>query len=85
MIDVWTERYRPDSLSEIVGQDEITERLQAFLDEDSIPHMLFSGPAGTGKSTSAVALASDLSGDDWNQTFMETHASAVRGIDLVRG
>jgi replication factor C small subunit len=84
MIDVWTERYRPDSLSEIVGQDEITERLQAFVDEDSIPHMLFAGPAGTGKTTSAVALAKDLYGDEWNQNFMETNASDERGIDVVR-
>ena len=84
MIDVWTERYRPDSLSEIVGQGEITERLQAFVDEDSIPHMLFAGPAGTGKTTSAVALAKDLYGDEWNQNFMETNASDERGIDVVR-
>jgi replication factor C small subunit len=84
MIDVWTEKHRPDTLSEAVGQDKITERLEAFVEEDSIPHMMFAGPAGTGKTTSAVALAKDLYGDDWKQNFMETNASDERGIDVVR-
>lgn len=84
MIEVWTEKYRPEKLSEIVGQEEITERLQAFVEEDAIPHMLFAGPAGTGKTTSSVALAKDLYGEEWNQNFMETNASDERGIDVVR-
>ena len=84
MIDVWTEKHRPNTLSEVVGQDEITERLEAFVEEESIPHMLFSGPPGTGKTTCAVALAKDLYGDEWKQNFMETNASEERGIDVVR-
>ncbi len=84
MIDVWTEKYRPDTLSEVVGQEEIIDRLSAFVEEESIPHMLYAGPAGTGKTTSAVALAKDLYGDQWNQNFMETNASDERGIDVVR-
>jgi len=84
VIDVWTEKYRPDTLSEVVGQEEIIERLRAFVEEESIPHMLYAGPAGTGKTTSAVALAKDLYGDKWGQNFMETNASDERGIDVVR-
>ncbi|NMI76881.1 replication factor C small subunit [Nanohaloarchaea archaeon] len=84
MIDVWTEKYRPDTLSEVVGQEEIIDRLSAFVEEESIPHMLYAGPAGTGKTTSAVALVKDLYGDQWNQNFMETNASDERGIDVVR-
>lgn len=84
MIDVWTEKHRPNTLSEVVGQDEITERLEAFVEEESIPHILFSGPPGTGKTTCAVALAKDLYGDEWKQNFMETNASEERGIDVVR-
>lgn len=84
MIDIWTEKHRPDTLSEVVGQDEITERLEAFVREESIPHMLFSGPPGTGKTTCAIALAKDLYGDEWKQNFMETNASDERGIDVVR-
>jgi replication factor C small subunit len=84
MIDIWTEKYRPETLSEVIGQDEIIERLEAFVEEESIPHMLYAGPAGTGKTTSAVALAKDLYGDEWKQNFMETNASDERGIDVVR-
>lgn len=84
MIDVWTEKYRPDTLGEVVGQEDIIERLEAFVEEDSIPHLLFTGPAGTGKTTSAIALAKDLYGEKWKQNFMETNASDDRGIDVVR-
>ncbi len=84
MIDIWTEKYRPETLDDVIGQDKIIERLQAFVEEDSIPHMLYAGPAGTGKTTSAVALAKDLYGDEWKQNFMETNASDERGIDVVR-
>lgn len=84
MIDVWTEKYRPDTLDEVVNQEEIVSRLQAFVEEDAIPHLMFAGPAGTGKTTCAIALAKDLYGDEWKQNFMETNASDDRGIDVVR-
>ncbi len=84
MIDVWTEKYRPDALDEVVGQEDTIERLKAFVEEDSIPHIMFAGPAGTGKTTSSIALAKDLYGDKWKQNFMETNASDERGIDVVR-
>jgi replication factor C small subunit len=83
-IDVWTEKYRPDTLSEVVGQEKIVDRLSSFVEEDSIPHLMFAGPAGTGKTTCAMALAQDLYGDSWRQNFMETNASDERGIDVVR-
>ncbi|MFB6193255.1 MAG: replication factor C small subunit [Candidatus Nanohaloarchaea archaeon] len=84
MISVWTEKYRPDTLDEVVGQENIVDRLSAFVEEDSVPHILFAGPAGTGKTTSAIAMAKDLYGDEWKQNFMETNASDERGIDVVR-
>lgn len=84
MIDIWTEKYRPETLEEVVGHDNIIERLSSFVEEDSIPHLMFAGPAGTGKTTSAIALAKDLYGDEWKQNFMETNASDDRGINVVR-
>ena len=84
MISIWTEKYRPDSLDEVVGQENIVDRLSAFVEEDSVPHILFAGPAGTGKTTSAIAMAKDLYGDKWKQNFMETNASDERGINVVR-
>ncbi|MDY6766015.1 MAG: replication factor C small subunit [Candidatus Nanohaloarchaea archaeon] len=84
MIEIWTEKYRPDTLDEVIGHDNITGRLQAFVEKESVPHMLFAGPAGTGKTTSAIAMAKDLYGDDWKQNFMETNASDERGIDVIR-
>ena len=84
MIDVWTEKHRPDTLGEVVGQENIVDRLEAFVENDEVPHMLFAGPPGTGKTTSAISLAKDLYGDEWKQNFMETNASDERGIDVVR-
>ncbi len=84
MIEVWTEKYRPDTLEEVLGHDHINDRLKAFVEKNSVPHMLFAGPAGTGKTTSAIALAKDLYGDDWKQNFKETNASDDRGIGVVR-
>ena len=81
---IWVEKYRPDEISEVVGQDDITHRLQGYVDENEIPNLLFSGGAGIGKTTSAVALAKEIYGDEWKEHFLELNASDDRGIDVVR-
>jgi len=81
---VWVEKYRPQSLDEIVGQEEITERLQKFVEKDSLPHLLFAGPPGNGKTTAALAIAKDLFENQWRQNFLELNASDERGIDTIR-
>jgi replication factor C small subunit len=81
----WTEKYRPHSLKEVIGQKEIVEKLQAFVKEKNLTNMIFAGPAGTGKTTSAIALARDLYGEDWKSFMLELNASDERGIDVVRG
>jgi len=81
---VWTEKYRPKTLVELIGQENIRARLQAFIKEGSIPHLLFAGPAGVGKTTAAICIAHDLYGGTWRDNFMETNASDERGIDVVR-
>lgn len=84
MLEIWTEKYRPICLDDIVGQDAIMERLKAYVREKNIPHLLFAGPAGTGKTTTAIALAHELFGDEWKQNFLELNASDERGIRVVR-
>jgi len=85
MQDVWVEKYRPRKLSEVIGQKGIVERLQAYVRTRSMPHMLFAGPAGSGKTTCAIALARELYGDRWRDNLIELNASDERGIDIVRG
>lgn len=84
MKEVWVEKYRPKKLDEVVGQTDITERLKAYAQTKSMPHLLFAGPAGTGKTTCAIALAKELFGDTWKANFQELNASDERGISVVR-
>ena len=83
--DIWIERYRPQRLSAIRGQDDVVERLKRYVEEDDLPNLLFAGPAGTGKTSAAVAVAKELYKDDWREHFLELNASDERGIDVVRG
>ncbi|MDI6644518.1 MAG: replication factor C small subunit [Methanobacteriaceae archaeon] len=80
----WVEKYRPNNLEEIVGQDHIVQRLKRYVDEESMPNLMFTGPAGVGKTTTALALAKSVLGDYWRQNFLELNASDARGIDTVR-
>ena len=84
MTEIWTERYRPKFLKEVVGQGEIIPKLEKFISRGSVPHMLFSGPAGVGKTTCALAMARELYGEDWKNNFLELNASDERGIETVR-
>ncbi|PSQ60687.1 MAG: Replication factor C small subunit, partial [Halobacteriales archaeon SW_9_67_25] len=47
--EIWLEKYRPDRLADIAGQETIVERLQSYVERDDLPHLLFAGPAGVGK------------------------------------
>ncbi|MDI6642787.1 MAG: replication factor C small subunit [Candidatus Hodarchaeaceae archaeon] len=82
--ELWVEKYRPQKLSEIVGQQEIVDRLQTFVEKKSLPHLLFAGPAGTGKTTAALCIARELFGAGWRQNVLEMNASDERGIDTIR-
>jgi len=81
---MWTEKYRPRSLDQIVNQTEIVERLKRFAKEKSMPNCLFAGPPGTGKTTAALCLARDLFGEEYRKNYLELNASDERGIDVVR-
>jgi len=81
---IWTEKYRPKDFSEIKGQKEIVKRIKAFVEQQNIPHLLFAGPAGVGKTTLALIIAKKLFGDSWHQNYMDLNASDERGIDIIR-
>jgi replication factor C small subunit len=82
--EMWAEKYRPKKLDGIVDQKEIVERLKSFAKSRNVPHCIFAGPPGTGKTTAALCLARDLYGDVYREHLMELNASDERGIDVVR-
>jgi replication factor C small subunit len=82
--EMWAEKYRPKALSEMINQSEIVERLKSFVKNRNVPHCIFAGPPGTGKTTAALCLAHDLYGDTYREHLMELNASDERGINMVR-
>ena len=84
MLGPWVEKYRPQTLDDVVGQKHIVSRLKQYVEEGSMPNLMFTGPAGVGKTTSALALVKAILGEYWRQNFLELNASDARGIDTVR-
>ena len=80
----WVEKYRPQKLEDIVGQKHIIARLEKYVGEESMPNLMFTGPAGVGKTTTALALVKSILGEYWRQNFLELNASDARGIETVR-
>jgi replication factor C small subunit len=69
----------------VAGQEETIERLKSYVATKNLPHLLFSGPPGVGKTASAVSIAREIFGEDlWRENFTELNASDERGIDVVR-
>jgi replication factor C small subunit len=81
---IWTEKYRPSTFEDVKGQTEIVKRVKGFVKQKNMPHLLFAGPPGTGKTTLALVVAKQLFGDSWKENFLELNASDERGIDVIR-
>lgn len=87
---MWTEEYRPRTLEDVIGQDHIIRPLRAMVADvhagngADMPHLLFAGPAGTGKTSAAVALMRSLFGDAWDANWLEMNASDERSIAVIR-
>ena len=80
----FVEKYRPNSLDQIISQDDIIKTLKKFLNKNSLTHLLFYGTAGTGKTTCAKAIANFLYGNQRTGNILELNASDERGIDIVK-
>ncbi len=82
---MWIEKYRPNTLEEMVDQEEAVKGLRQMLNEvEEMPHLLFAGPPGTGKTTAALCIARHLYGDRMREFTLELNASDERGINIVR-
>lgn len=81
---VLSEVYRPKTLGDVAGQSHIIKLLKGFVENKDVPHMLFSGIPGVGKTTVAKALVRDLYGSDWRNYFIEMNASDDNSISVMR-
>ncbi len=81
---LWIEKYRPKTFEEVKGQDELVKRLKAFVKTGNIPHLLFVGPPGVGKTTLSGIIANELFGENKPQNYLELNSSDERGIDVIR-
>ena len=82
--NIFISKYRPNTLDDVVGQDKIVESLKRFRDNKSMPHMIFEGGPGIGKTTCAMSLMKDLYGSDWKGNTLRINASDESGVDNIR-
>lgn len=81
---IFIEKYRPKNFQEFVGQEVIVARIKSFVENNNIPHLIFAGSPGTGKTTLALIIARSLFGENWRENFLELNSSDDRGINIVR-
>ena len=81
---LWTEKYRPNKIIDIVGQTEFCEDAIAFCNANEMPNILIHGPQGTGKTSAGIALGKSILKDEFEFNFLEVNASDDRKLETVR-
>ncbi|MCA9495684.1 MAG: replication factor C small subunit [Nanoarchaeota archaeon] len=85
MNQIWVDKYRPKTFKDIIGQDYFVKRIESFIKSKNLPHLLFAGSPGTGKTSTALVVARELYGENGTKgNFLELNASDDRGIDVIR-
>ncbi|KAK2198294.1 bifunctional P-loop containing nucleoside triphosphate hydrolase/AAA+ ATPase domain/Replication factor C [Babesia duncani] len=80
----WVEKYRPEKFEDIISHEDIIPTLMTFANKGKLPHLLLHGPPGTGKTSTIMAVARYLYGNQKNAFVLELNASDERGIETVR-
>lgn len=80
----WVEKHRPQTLDDIKGHTHVKKRMEDWVEDSEMPHIMLAGPQGTGKTALVTAFARDKYGESWRNNVLELNASDNRGIDTVR-
>jgi len=81
---MWTEKYKPRRLDEVVGHDKLKAVIRKCIEMGDIPHLLFTGPPGIGKTLIAELIGQELLGELFNDNFIEINASDDRTVQKMR-
>ena len=80
----WVEKYRPNDLNSIISHEDILNTLKNLINNNKLPHLIFYGPPGTGKTTTILACAKKIYGENYKSIILELNGSDERGISVVR-
>jgi replication factor C small subunit len=81
---LWTEKYRPKNLNEIVGQEHFTMDAETWIEERNMPNLLIYGKPGNGKTTAGIAFSRTMLAEEFDDNFFEINASDDRRLETVR-
>ena len=81
---IFLEKYEPKTINDMVGQQNIINIIKGYIKSGNIPHLMFTGTPGVGKTTLVKIIAKELFRKDWKNNTILMNASDERGIDVIR-